>query len=262
MKIEFTGIVTPRSGALAVGVSKGGRLSAAAKSADKRTNGAIRRALKVSRFDGKKDQFEEILAPSGVGVSRIILFGLGDPKKLDETTFENIGGSLIGRANSKGDGTLSIAVDAESGAKLSIAEASASVALGARLGSYRFDRYRTTEKKENKPSVRTLTVMSGDAKRARREFAPLDRIADGVILTRDLVSRTCQYYLSGDTGPAGASTKQAWAQGRSLGQSAAETHWNARVAWRCAGKCTRSAGCYFALERRTRLSEKANCFRR
>ena len=118
MKIEFTGIVTPRSGALAVGVSKGGRLSAAAKSADKRTNGAIRRALKVSRFDGKKDQFEEILAPSGVGVSRIILFGLGDPKKLDETTFENIGGSLIGRANSKGDGTLSIAVDAESGGQI------------------------------------------------------------------------------------------------------------------------------------------------
>ncbi len=188
MKIEFTGIVTPRSGALAVGVSKGGRLSAAAKSADKRTKGAITRALKVSRFDGKKDQFEEILAPSGVGVSRIILFGLGDPKKLDETTFENIGGSLIGRANSKGDGTLSIAVDAEGGGKLSIAEASASVALGARLGSYRFDRYRTTEKKENKPSVRTLTVMSGDANRARREFAPLDRIADGVILTRDLVS--------------------------------------------------------------------------
>ena len=188
MKIEFTGIAAPRRGALAVGVSKGGRLGASAKTVDKRTSGAITRALRVSRFDGKKDQFEEILAPSGIGVGRIILYGLGDPKKLDTATFENVGGRLINRANRNGDSALAIAVDAESGGKLSVAEASASIALGARLGSYRFDRYRTTEKKENKPSVRTLSVMSGDANRARRVFTPLDRIADGVVLTRNLVS--------------------------------------------------------------------------
>ena len=188
MKIEFTGIAAPRRGALAVGVSKGGRLGASAKTVDMRTSGAITRALRVSRFDGKKDQFEEILAPSGIGVGRIILYGLGDPKKLDTATFENVGGRLINRANRNGDSALAIAVDAESGGKLSVAEASASIALGARLGSYRFDRYRTTEKKENKPSVRTLSVMSGDANRARRVFTPLDRIADGVVLTRNLVS--------------------------------------------------------------------------
>ena len=188
MKIEFTGIATRRSGTLAVGVSKGGRLSASAKKADKGTNGAITRALKISRFDGKKDQMEEILAPNGIGAGRIILYGIGDPKKLDAAAFENIGGRLIGRTNKYLDSTLAIAVDAESAGKLSVAEASASIALGVRLGSYRFDRYRTTEKKENKPSVRTVTVMSGDAARARREFVPLNRIADGVVLTRDLVS--------------------------------------------------------------------------
>ena len=188
MKIEFSGIAMPRSGALAVGVTKGGRLSSTAKTAEKRTNGAIKRALKVSRFDGKKDQVEEILAPVGLAASRIILYGLGDPKKLDAKTLENVGARLAGRANKNGDSALSIAVDAEGGGKLTVAEASASIALGARLGSYRFDRYRTTEKKENKPSLRTLNVMSGDAGRARRVFSPLNRIADGVILTRDLVS--------------------------------------------------------------------------
>ena len=188
MKIEFKRIVIPRSGALAVGITKGGHLSATAKSVDKRTKGAIARALKVSRFDGKKNQIEEILAPDGISVSRIILYGLGDPKEVTEATFESVGGRLISRANRSGDPTLAIAVDAESGGKVSVADAAAAVALGARLGSYRFDRYRTTEKKENRPSVRTLTVMSGDANRARRAFAPRNNVADGVILTRDLVS--------------------------------------------------------------------------
>ena len=188
MKIEFAGIAAPRSGAIAVGVSKGGRLGATAQDIDKRTKGAIQRAIKASRFDGKKNQFEQILVPSGITASRVILYGLGDPKKLGNADYEAIGSNLIGRANQAGDAALAIAVDAEDGGSPTVAKAAASVALGARLGSYRFDRYRTTEKKETKPSVKALTVMSDDANRARRAFAPQNRVADGVVLTRDLVS--------------------------------------------------------------------------
>ncbi|MDA0260692.1 MAG: leucyl aminopeptidase [Proteobacteria bacterium] len=187
MKIEFAGVGTSRSGSLAVSVSEGARLSATAKKVDKLTKGAITRALKASRFEGKKDQVEEILAPDGLAANRILLFGLGDPKELNEATLENIGGRLVDRANKTGDTTLSVAVDAE-GSKVSVADACASIAFGARLGSYRFDRYRTTEKKDAKPSVRSLIVMSGDAKGAQRVFLPRNRVGDGVILTRDLVS--------------------------------------------------------------------------
>ena len=188
MKIEFTGVAAPRSGALAVGVGKGGRLSATAQDVDERIEGAIKRALRASRFDGEKNQIEQILAPAGIAANRVLLYGLGDPKKLDRSTYEAIGGRLMSRANQGGDRSLAIAVDAEAGDGISVAEAAAAIALGARLGSYRFDRYRTTEKKETKPTVKTLTIMSGDPHRARRAFAPQSQVADGVILTRDLVS--------------------------------------------------------------------------
>ena len=49
MKIEFTGIAAPRRGALAVGVSKGGRLGASAKTIDKRTSGARSPSWPVSQ---------------------------------------------------------------------------------------------------------------------------------------------------------------------------------------------------------------------
>ena len=188
MKIVFRSIAAPRSGALAVGIGKGGRLGTTARDIDKRTGGAIGRALKAGRFVGDKNQIEQILAPAGIAAKRVYLYGLGDADKLDEAAYEAIGGRLVGRANQGGDTALAVALDGDASAGVTLAEAAASVALGARLGGYRFDRYRTTEKKESKPSLRTLTVMSGDADGARRAFAPQEQVADGVLLTRDLVS--------------------------------------------------------------------------
>jgi leucyl aminopeptidase len=67
-------------------------------------------------------------------------------------------------------------------------EAAANVAFGARLRSYRFDKYRTKEKPDKKPSLNKLTILTGAATAAKKAFQPLDRVADGVFLTRDLVS--------------------------------------------------------------------------
>jgi leucyl aminopeptidase len=62
------------------------------------------------------------------------------------------------------------------------------VAYGARLRNYRFDKYRTKEKPEDKPTLESLTVVGGRARAAQAAFAPLDRVAEGVFFTRDLVS--------------------------------------------------------------------------
>jgi leucyl aminopeptidase len=74
------------------------------------------------------------------------------------------------------------------GAKLAPAEAAANVAFGARLRSYRFDKYRTQLKAEQKPTLKKLTLQSDVATAAKKAFADLDKLADGVFFTRDLVS--------------------------------------------------------------------------
>ena len=64
----------------------------------------------------------------------------------------------------------------------------ARAAFGVTLAAYRFDRYRTTEKPDKKPSVAAVIVESADTAAAQAAFAPLSALADGVIFTRDLVS--------------------------------------------------------------------------
>src|SRR6185437_12751466 len=61
-------------------------------------------------------------------------------------------------------------------------------AYGARLRSYRFDKYRTKEKPEQKPSLATLTVAVNRPTDAKKNFADLDKVADAVFFTRDIVS--------------------------------------------------------------------------
>jgi leucyl aminopeptidase len=187
MKIEFPETL-PKSGALAVAVTKDKTLSPTAKLIDQQTHGAIARALKVGRFTGEKDQVLELVAPAGLNLSRIVLYGLGDPKAIDALALENAGGNVVQRVNGTGDSDVVIAVDALAGCTLKSPTMAAEIAFGARLGAYRFDRYLTTEKPEKKPSVKRLGVYAKNAAAAARAFERLAEVAEGVELTRNLVS--------------------------------------------------------------------------
>jgi leucyl aminopeptidase len=68
------------------------------------------------------------------------------------------------------------------------AAAAAHFAFGAALRAYRFDKYRTTERLERKPTLDALTIASPAAAAARREYRDLACAAEAVAFTRDLVS--------------------------------------------------------------------------
>src|SRR6201999_1851920 len=61
-------------------------------------------------------------------------------------------------------------------------------AFGIRLAAYRFDKYRTTEKPEKKPSVTAVSIAAADPKAAAKEFKILSGLADAICYARDLVS--------------------------------------------------------------------------
>ena len=60
--------------------------------------------------------------------------------------------------------------------------------LGVSLAAYRFDRYRTREKADKKPSLTTVRIETDDVAAAEAAFAPLSALADAVAFARDLVS--------------------------------------------------------------------------
>jgi leucyl aminopeptidase len=188
MKIQFAKFEIPESGALAVGALEDRKLQASATALDKAAKGALGRALSVSRFKGRSDDLLQVLAPGDLPLSRALLFGLGQANAVDALAAQAIGGRLVAYANGTGDSALAIAIDAIPGAALSPAEMAANLAFGARLRSYRFDKYRTKEKPEQKPSLKKLTLLVEDPNAAKKLFEPLDRLAEGVVFTRDLVS--------------------------------------------------------------------------
>jgi leucyl aminopeptidase len=189
MKISFTEPDQPRSGAMVVGVWEEDALTPAARRLDEATSGAITRALLMaSRFSGKKDELLPIVAPANLSLSRIVLAGLGKPDSIDARSLQQLGGRLFAHLNGAGEKEATLAIEVGEAAPISQARAAAELAFGAQLRSYRFDKYKTKQKPEQKPSLTSLTVATPGARAAESAYQPLENTAEAVFFTRDLVS--------------------------------------------------------------------------
>ena len=188
MLVEFAAPALPETGTLILSVGQDKSFGPAAEEVDRLSGGALRRALAASRFTGKKDEILEILAPAGLGAARLLLVGLGKPEALTLESFEALAGNASAFVTKTGDGEAVLALEIPAGCDLAPAEAAAAAGLGAALRAYRFDRYRTTEKPEQKPSLARLVIQLAEPAAAAAAFAALEPVLAGVNFTRDLVS--------------------------------------------------------------------------
>ncbi len=189
MKISFAEFAVPHSGALVVTAWEGRGLTATARRLDEETGGAVGRAVASSpRFHGKKNEMIAIIGPPKLPLSRIIVAGLGKPDAVDPGVLQDLGGTLVAHLNSAGESEATVALDLGDGAPLKPEDAAANLAFGAELRSYRFDKYRTTQKPEQKPSLAGITVSTEAASAAKAAYHALGATAQAVFFTRDLVS--------------------------------------------------------------------------
>ncbi len=188
MKIAFLKPEPPASGAYVVGVLEDRKLTPAAAALDKKTGGVLTRAMATTRFKGKKGEFLDIVAPKGVPFGRIVLAGFGKLDKLDKSAAETVGGKLVAHLNAIGEALATVSVEQIPGATLNPSDVAAHMAFGAKLRAYRFDKYKTREKEDAKPTLKALNLLVTDVAAARKVHGPLDRVADAIVFTRDLVS--------------------------------------------------------------------------
>jgi leucyl aminopeptidase len=188
MQIKFVPPSLTGTGAFALGVSEGGKLSGHAAEADRLSGGAIKRALAVSRFSGKSGQVLEIVAPAGLKASRLVLVGLGKPEKFDTLAAERTAAGVVGRLFANGETSLTFAIDPPDGAPAEGAALASHLAMGAQLRTYTFNRYRTKDRDEHEPTLKEIAVATADTQAAKRAFAAMDAVADGVFFARDLVN--------------------------------------------------------------------------
>jgi leucyl aminopeptidase len=143
--------------------------------------GAAARAAAAARFTGQKGQTLDLPTAEG-GPERLVLVGAGKADGFDALGAEHAAANAYNAVKLSGLETLRIELP-NGDAKLA-----AHAALGVRLASYRFDKYRTKEPAEKKPSIASTQVATAAADAALAAFAPLADLADAISFTRDLVS--------------------------------------------------------------------------
>src|SRR5262249_44219418 len=147
--------------ALAVFAFEDGEFSPSAEALDAQLDGAIRRAIAASRFKGSLGQSLQLPAPSGTAAGRGVVIGAGKQDVFDATAAEAAAAHAFGAAKDTGSEEVLLRMGPAG------PERQAHAAFGVQLGSYRFDKYRTTEKPEKKPSVAKVRIAVADVAAAQ-----------------------------------------------------------------------------------------------
>jgi leucyl aminopeptidase len=176
--IAFVKPALPKNGVLVLPMTEGDPPAGLAREAEEASGGLLSRALEAAGFKGRKGQTSTLHALGGW--SKVVAVGLGKAAELGPEAGEAAGGAIAPVIAQDREATVAAdTLDPKLAAQLG---------FGAMLRAWRFDRYRTTEKEEDKPKLERIAIASGNATAAKAAFGPLRAIADGVFLARELVS--------------------------------------------------------------------------
>ncbi|MDR1982312.1 MAG: leucyl aminopeptidase [Holosporaceae bacterium] len=170
---------------IVVGVYSDGSLSPNAQTIDKNLEGMISKNLSKLQFIGKTLFKTCSFVSCSDDYNHIIAIGLGD-SQMEFTKFElEKLGAAIYSCSSKLDTSVMIAINA-SDLRFSGDCAASLIGFGALLKSWNFDKYKS--KKEEKIQLQKLSVLTRDVKASEKCFSELRNVAEGVFLTRHVVS--------------------------------------------------------------------------
>ena len=174
-----------QSGTVAVPILADRTMTASASDLDKATSGSLKRAMESSHFTGKAEQILTINAPTGLTVNRIVLIGLG-AKDLTPLCLQQAGGTVINTLMTSGETEVTFLIDDIEDKSLTSSQIAVEMAFGARLGSFRFEKYRTTQKPEQQTSLTTVRFACVESEKATTQFHNRSAVIDGVFRARNV----------------------------------------------------------------------------
>lgn len=182
MDVRF--VTEPKADSFAVMAGDQGALSPTASALDGRLGGALSRALAASRYSGQPGQIVEILG--GAEPARVLVIGAGPLDKLEPLGVERWAAHAVRRTLASGAERLALLPEPQGG--VTAAEAAGRAAMGAKLAAYRFDRYRTRMKPEQKPTLLEVQIVTDAPAAAQSRFENDEPIVSSALFARDLVS--------------------------------------------------------------------------
>ena len=143
---------------------------------------AANAALDRQRFDGEASSTAELFFDDSGTVRRLLAVGTGTSTPAEAA--EKLGGNAPAKLLTSGDTKAVIDL---SGLNYD-ADSAARVALAAALRSWRYDRYRTTLKDKQKPTLTEIVIVGAPADAEQRYTSRWAPVVQGTELTRELVT--------------------------------------------------------------------------
>lgn len=174
--------------AIAILVSDQLRLDGDALALDKKSGGMIAKIMEnTHKFKGGLGQVASLNIDLDGELKTILVIGVGDESKLKEYQLEGLGGTIYSAAKASKAKSVGVKIDSHIG-KFDVTNAAALLASGGILASYKFDKYFTRQKEEEKFVVADLNIIVNDEQLAYDAFEEKKAIAMGVFFARNLVS--------------------------------------------------------------------------
>src|SRR5690606_20805314 len=178
--LSFDAHALPEQGVVAIAVAEGLPGSGSFAAIDARSGGALRRAAEADGFKGKADSLLELRGFAGY--ERLLVLGTGKDA-LASDALQDVGGRVARAVARIRAPRVDLVWD---GAE---ADAASSLALGASLGQYRFDKYRTRKDEDQDAQAGTgelvIRTRAGSAA-AGNWSAQWKPVAEAVAFARDL----------------------------------------------------------------------------
>jgi leucyl aminopeptidase len=140
-------------------------------------------ALDRQRFEGDAASVSEQFIDDNGTARRLLLIGTGGGSSPSEAA-EKLGGNAVARLLTSGETRAVIDL---SGLGYD-ADAAARIGLAAALRSWRYDRYRTRLKDNQKPTLSEVVIVGGGAGAGERYKTRWEPVYEGVSLARELVT--------------------------------------------------------------------------
>jgi leucyl aminopeptidase len=189
MDIAFAAPTRPEQGTWVILAASDGALGPTGSELDRRSGGALHRAVADWGSGFKRGEAIELRYPSGLELDRVLILSLGKPEEASRYDLETAGASLAVKLKGLRVREATIAVEPVGGLKASAPELAVSLASGACLRAYRFDKYRVAkDPEEDLGEVARLTLHLAEPAAAAAAWPASEAVIGGVSHCRDLVA--------------------------------------------------------------------------
>lgn len=181
MRICFSS-QTPENGVLGIGVFQSPALTPYGQEMNRLFSGLLEKSFKNSHFKGKLKEIQSLIPSMEVAFDRLVCLGLGQKETLTEAQAYEIGGALTAHLQNTPHESAVICLDDLPLEKI------IAIAFGALLRAWRFDKYKTQLKPEEKPKLKSLTFRVDNPEKAQGLFDECQALAEGIHWSRSLIA--------------------------------------------------------------------------